>query len=433
MVSEPVISIWGPVGAGKTVYLASLILALSNSSNEKWRIWPQDEGSASFINSTVSYLANGQFAPPTDHPYGLNLRIFRQDSFLGDHTITIWDTMGGMFESGQEYRRGVLGGDGDYLFERSHSILLMIDPTRVYRGEIGNDLNEKFIEFLNALSKYQLTKSGYLDISLAVCLTKMDQFWERRNSPKEFLESLLGANSLSLITNVCHPKRLSFFSTSVVGCHQTSDNPHKPNFDSDRFCIVDLSAWKPYGILEPFIWSLEDIENRKFADLPSWQRAFHRVFNRKQYARFATRFPSQIPSISSSVNKTETANSVNPASIFISYSRKDWEQFVQPLVERLKKDGFEVWLDQHLIEGGDDWLDSINEALKICERMVLCISPDSMASKYVRMEYRYFLDNNKRFVPLMCINTTLPAELIRINHLDYSNYNGLLSSLRKTK
>jgi uncharacterized protein YjbI with pentapeptide repeats len=116
--------------------------------------------------------------------------------------------------------------------------------------------------------------------------------------------------------------------------------------------------------------------------------------------------------------------------IFISYSRKDWSDYVQQLVSYLSSLGFSTWIDQHLLRGGDDWLDKINEALEASEYMILCLSPEALESKYVKLEYRYFFNNNKPIIPVVCSSVSkLPAELNGIQHIPYGNWDALVQTL----
>jgi tetratricopeptide (TPR) repeat protein len=117
--------------------------------------------------------------------------------------------------------------------------------------------------------------------------------------------------------------------------------------------------------------------------------------------------------------------------VFISYSREDWDQYVNPLVEHLRKQGITTWVDQHLLEGGDDWLDRINDALDSCSCMVLCVSPEALTSKYVKMEYRYFIDEDKPIIPVICREAKLPAELRRLQHLAFSDLSLVVQRLKK--
>lgn len=117
--------------------------------------------------------------------------------------------------------------------------------------------------------------------------------------------------------------------------------------------------------------------------------------------------------------------------IFVSYSRKDWDTFVSPLVRRFEKADLNVWIDQHLLEGGEDWLDEINEALKTCKRMVLCVSPDAMLSRHVKLEYRYLFNHGKLLYPIICRSTELPAELQTIQYYPYHDLDKLIEILKQ--
>ncbi len=124
-------------------------------------------------------------------------------------------------------------------------------------------------------------------------------------------------------------------------------------------------------------------------------------------------------------------DSVSVSRIFISYRRADWEHFVEPLITRLKAEGLSWWVDQHLIEGGADWMDEINRALKECDSMILCISPEALESRHVKMEYRYFFNNHKPIYPLICRQPDeLPAELQIIQHYPYAELEKLLQQIK---
>ncbi|MFP4321578.1 MAG: TIR domain-containing protein [Anaerolineales bacterium] len=115
--------------------------------------------------------------------------------------------------------------------------------------------------------------------------------------------------------------------------------------------------------------------------------------------------------------------------IFISYKRMDWARYVVPLLEQLHAAGLTYWVDQHLIEGGKDWMDEINAALEACDSMILCVSPEAITSKHVKMEYRYFFNNDKPIYPLILRPTKLPAELQTIQYFDYTELSKLIHLL----
>jgi len=102
---------------------------------------------------------------------------------------------------------------------------------------------------------------------------------------------------------------------------------------------------------------------------------------------------------------------------FISYARVDWDEYVAPLVEQLEAAGIDIWVDQHLLQGGDDWLDAINDALDDTQGLILLVTSDALASKYVKIEYRYCFANDKPIYPVICKEVErLPAELFGIQH-----------------
>jgi hypothetical protein len=131
-----------------------------------------------------------------------------------------------------------------------------------------------------------------------------------------------------------------------------------------------------------------------------------------------------------SQRKSNTKETIESRTVFISYSRTDWESYVRPLVDHLHANRIPIWIDQHLIQGGDDWLDAINIALKMCGRMILCISPEALLSKYVKMEYRYFIDEHKPLIPVICRPAELTAELRRLHYLSYGQVNNLAGLLK---
>ena len=117
-------------------------------------------------------------------------------------------------------------------------------------------------------------------------------------------------------------------------------------------------------------------------------------------------------------------------SVFISYSRSDWDSFVSSLVENLRSTNlFDVWVDQHLLLGGDDWMDSIGKALDDCNALILVMSPNALASKFVKMEYRYFFSSGKPLIPILYKKVDkFPPELSMLQHIDFTEHSNLKES-----
>jgi len=114
--------------------------------------------------------------------------------------------------------------------------------------------------------------------------------------------------------------------------------------------------------------------------------------------------------------------------VFVSYSRSDWPGFVSQLVERIRGAGMPIWIDQHLLVGGDDWMDSIGEALDICKVLLLIMSPEALDSRYVKMEYRYFFNHNKRIIPILARRVDrIPPELSTTQYIDFTDLSNTAS------
>jgi hypothetical protein len=124
------------------------------------------------------------------------------------------------------------------------------------------------------------------------------------------------------------------------------------------------------------------------------------------------------------------ADTLRPETIFISYSRKDWDEFVKPLVFDFRQRGLKAWIDQQGIRSGTDWSDAIDKALRTCQRMVVCVSPNSMESEQVKREYRFFLRKNKMVVPLLCREAdNTPYDLDTIQYIPYEDRSKLVEEL----
>jgi hypothetical protein len=120
--------------------------------------------------------------------------------------------------------------------------------------------------------------------------------------------------------------------------------------------------------------------------------------------------------------------------IFISYSRKDIA-FVRRLAGDLEDAGYEVWWDVSNLRGGDEWVRVIPDAIDTSEYVIVVLSPHAIASEWVRREYTQALHRNKKIIPLMLVNTTMPFSLNTLNYIDFTSeqytagYNALLRAL----
>ncbi len=106
-------------------------------------------------------------------------------------------------------------------------------------------------------------------------------------------------------------------------------------------------------------------------------------------------------------------------SLFVSYSRKD-EAFALKLIRDLQRYQYHVWMDRLNIVPGTEWLNSILRGLEETSIMVLILSPDSVVSDYVRIEWDYYLRENKVIIPILHQPCTFPAPLQALQYIDFT-------------
>lgn len=74
---------------------------------------------------------------------------------------------------------------------------------------------------------------------------------------------------------------------------------------------------------------------------------------------------------------------------FVSYARRDGENFARQLRERLALEGIALWRDREGMEGGRDWWQQITSALDEVSFLVLVMTAAAAESALVRREWRY--------------------------------------------
>jgi hypothetical protein len=111
-----------------------------------------------------------------------------------------------------------------------------------------------------------------------------------------------------------------------------------------------------------------------------------------------------------------------PGFLFISYSRKD-QSFAKKLAGDLRRHGIPVWLDDLALRAGDNWPQIIAEAIDKCQAMLVIISPDSMASKWVGNELSLADKKGKSIFPLLYRQTSFPGWFeLRFGNLQWADF-----------
>ena len=110
------------------------------------------------------------------------------------------------------------------------------------------------------------------------------------------------------------------------------------------------------------------------------------------------------------------------AEVFISYAAMDRER-VLGLVERLRKAGVTVWIDQAGIDVSTMWSQEIVSAIKGCKVMLLSISPHSTGSENVVKELALASERKKPIIPVYLeaaeIPETMEYQLAGIQRVEY--------------
>ncbi|MBK9925917.1 MAG: toll/interleukin-1 receptor domain-containing protein [Anaerolineales bacterium] len=104
--------------------------------------------------------------------------------------------------------------------------------------------------------------------------------------------------------------------------------------------------------------------------------------------------------------------------IFMSYSRRELG-FVDDLVSKLEGGGYNVWLDYRVLIPGTPWAQQIDKGLNDADTVLLVASKASIGSEFVALEWRHFLETNKRVILLIFEAVDLPKELEKFEWVDF--------------
>ena len=126
--------------------------------------------------------------------------------------------------------------------------------------------------------------------------------------------------------------------------------------------------------------------------------------------------------------------------VFLCHSKID-KLNVRNLYQRLRADGFQPWLDEEELIGGQDWDAEIAQAVRESDVVLVCLSQNaSNRTGYIHREIEYALDIADRqpkgtifIIPLRLEECDVPQRLSRwhwINLFEERGYARLVQSLR---
>ena len=107
--------------------------------------------------------------------------------------------------------------------------------------------------------------------------------------------------------------------------------------------------------------------------------------------------------------------------VFLSHNAQDKPR-VRRLAERLKQAGLKMeagprlWFDEWNVRSGDIIARKVDEGLEQSRVLLLCISPNALASGWVALErstaiHRDLANEGRRFIPLLLADCDLPDTL----------------------
>lgn len=113
--------------------------------------------------------------------------------------------------------------------------------------------------------------------------------------------------------------------------------------------------------------------------------------------------------------------SVNRA--FISYSRRHhgWVEVLHSNLERCT--GLEIFLDTQDLGSGRSWPTGLEQGLDRATHLILVVTPEALASRWVLREVNGFLADGKlRLHVVKLIETPLPSFQKQIEHVDFVDH-----------
>ena len=113
----------------------------------------------------------------------------------------------------------------------------------------------------------------------------------------------------------------------------------------------------------------------------------------------------------------EPVPAAEPHTCFLSYSRAD-EEFAVRLANDLQSLGVAMWVDRFNIRPSEHWDRAIERAIRACQKMVVILSPRSVASENVADEISLAIDAGKPVIPVMIEPCALPLRLTRRHLID---------------
>jgi hypothetical protein len=109
------------------------------------------------------------------------------------------------------------------------------------------------------------------------------------------------------------------------------------------------------------------------------------------------------------------ARANTPTEVFVSYAHED-RVFALKLAAALEVYGIRCWVGERHIGAATQWLEAIGKALRRCDWFIVVLTPEAVASNWVKHEVSYALSKvryNDRLIPILK-KTCEPEDLVFI-------------------
>lgn len=271
------IGMWGSRGAGKSVYLAALYYEILRhwEEDERWRMRGNSPEAHDLIVRAYEIFSGRSFPPSTSAEAALPLLSFEIAMPLSDRRpsaprspypviewfkqflrklseggsdvtkvdLEMFDPSGDLFRDPER-----LMGDIDpqapacrQMLANCDALICMIDPER----SDGKDyFPVVYRNFVNLSVLQNGPGGGPLEIPVAICVAKSDQYPNAFDDPKAFLRELMGSAAFFALADAC-PTR-AYFAVSAVGHDNITTGPDG--------ALQPKGEPRPINVLEPIQW-----------------------------------------------------------------------------------------------------------------------------------------------------------------------------------
>ncbi len=110
--------------------------------------------------------------------------------------------------------------------------------------------------------------------------------------------------------------------------------------------------------------------------------------------------------------------------IFISHSSRN-HAFAERLVKELNRHGLKTYYSKRSIRGAQQWHDEIGLALARCSWFLIILSPQSVASEWVKHEYMYAMQSPRylrHIVPVLFRNCNFKKFSWTLPNIEYVDF-----------